>query len=239
MHHRLMNNAQLPARSVIRGLGRLSFLPAVLGCLPSMLAACAAPGPPTSGASASTAAVSPSTPASSDNTAGVTSPGGGSQPGPSWKTTIGRSTSIGPPSAEAPGHGSPGAATQALADGLNSGKLSNACPYFEPSFQSQCQQSASSSNSTNGGTYQNFALGYAAIDGARALVGSTGTFCQPGATPQCVSNTDPAAIFDTGKPFPVLWSETFASARSSTNAYSLVPCVRIGRRWYVAAPGSA
>ncbi|MGO8961036.1 MAG: hypothetical protein ACLQFR_27245 [Streptosporangiaceae bacterium] len=233
-----MNNAQLPADAAIRRPARLPFVPAVLGCLASLLAGCAASGPSTSAASLSKAAVSPSTPASSDNTAGATSTGGGSQPGLGWKTTIGRGVSIVPPSPKAAGHGSPGAATQGLADGLNSGKLSHACPYFEPSFQSQCQQRASPSNATNGAVYKNFALGYVVTDGARALVGSTGIFCQPGATPECVSNTDPAAIFDTGKTFPVLWSETFSTAQSSTNAYSLVPCVRIGRRWYVAAPAS-
>lgn len=82
------------------------------------------------------------------------------------------------------------------------------------------------------GTVGNFALGYVAVDGNEALVGSTGTSCSPDATPTCESNTDPAAIFSQAKPFPQLWAESVAADLSTTNSYQLLPCVKVGNKWY-------
>jgi hypothetical protein len=77
----------------------------------------------------------------------------------------------------------------------------------------------------------NFALGYTAIDGGRALVGTTGTFCSPEATPKCITNDDPVAVLSSGKSFSTLWNETI----HSTGGYSLVPCIKVGGKWYLDA----
>ena len=50
-------------------------------------------------------------------------------------------------------------------------------------------------------TVKNFAIGYIAVDGKQALVGSTGIFCVPDEKPRCVPNHDPAAILASGKSF--------------------------------------
>ncbi len=85
---------------------------------------------------------------------------------------------------------------------------------------------------------RNFALGYVAIDGNEALVGSTGTSCSPDAKPTCESNDDPAAIFTEAKPFPELWTESVAATLSTTNSYQLIPCVKVGNKWYVYDPAA-
>ena len=86
------------------------------------------------------------------------------------------------------------------------------------------------------GTTTGFSLGYVAVDGDRALVGFTGTVCQPGQHPECVTNRDPAAIFSTAKPFATLWTESIASANSPILSYALTPCMRISGRWYLYSP---
>ncbi len=88
-------------------------------------------------------------------------------------------------------------------------------------------------------TFRKFALGYVAVDGNEALVGVTATLCVPNETPACTSNDDPAAIFSEAKPFPELWTESVASDISTTtsNSYSLAPCVKVGTQWYVYNPG--
>ena len=224
------------SRLVLRCLrGRVSWLPVALLCATMVTAGCGGSMPVTQPAATSPPAGSLGTPAAGGNTDGTTSSGSTSWQGTGWKTSIGIGVSISPPAPASPGHRSPGAAVQGLADAVNSGHLSAACPFFPPRSQSQCMQATSTSNATDG-DYKNFALGYVVIDGTRALVGSTGTFCQPGDTPECVTNTNPAALLDSGQGFTVMWTETLASANTGGNAYTLVPCIKIGTRWYVEVP---
>ena len=68
--------------------------------------------------------------------------------------------------------------------------------------------------------FKNLATTYTAIDGDKALVGSTGSVCDPSATPKCTTNTDPAAIFDSGKSFATLWNE---AVNSKNNSYGSPP----------------
>jgi hypothetical protein len=111
------------------------------------------------------------------------------------------------------------------------------CPYFPPSTQAQCRKDLTGAQADDGVTYKRFALGYIAIDGTKALVGSTGTFCAAAQTPQCASNDNAAAIFDTAEPFATLWAQALAAdSLSAQNSYSLAPCVRIGSKWYVWNP---
>ncbi len=73
-------------------------------------------------------------------------------------------------------------------------------------------------------------LGYTVINGTKALVGTTGKFCQPGHSPECFTNTDPAAVFSTGKDFWSLWTAAVAAGSST---YLPTPCVEIGGKWYI------
>jgi hypothetical protein len=135
------------------------------------------------------------------------------------------------------GHESPGAAFQGEISALSAGKPAGACPYFPPSAQAQCRKALADAPDGSGVTYKDFALGYVAIDGTKALVGSTGTFCAAAQTPQCGSNYNAAAIFDTAKPFAVLWAQALAAdSLSAQNSYSLAPCVKIGSKWYNWSP---
>jgi hypothetical protein len=90
------------------------------------------------------------------------------------------------------------------------------------------------------GTVRNFKLGYvveqASAGNAEALVGNTGTNCVPGKKPECLTNNDPAAVFDGNtKPFAALWKAQIAannSMKGTGNTYSLNPCVEINGKWY-------
>ena len=146
------------------------------------------------------------------------------------------------PAAAAPGHDSPGAAMDGYVSALNARTLTRACRYFPPSAQAACRaEMAMARSGSSLPTIRDFALGYVAVDGDRALVGATGTFCLPDQTPACSSNDDPAAIFSAGKPFSELWAESVAAdnATTTTNSYSLAPCVEVGNKWYIynAGPG--
>jgi hypothetical protein len=113
------------------------------------------------------------------------------------------------------------------------------CPYFEPSFQAGCRTNLADAGPGSVATFKHFELGYQAIDGDRALVGVTGTECDPTAKPKCTSNHNPAAIFSSSKPFARLWAETVAAYNSTVNSYSLGLCIKIAGSWYdYVPPGS-
>ncbi len=137
------------------------------------------------------------------------------------------------PAAAAPGYDSPEAAVQGEEAATTP---ATGCSYYPPSDQASCLQLVAEIPAGSGGTVQNFALGYVAVDGSKALVGSTGTSCSPNATPTCSSNTDPAAIFSEAEPFSVLWAESVAASLSTTNSYQLIPCVEVGGNWYIYWP---
>jgi hypothetical protein len=152
---------------------------------------------------------------------------------PAWIKHLGGSVAVGIPGATAAGHTSPGAAVMGEVNALNSGHAVRACSYFPPATQASCRSHLAGAPPSAMPTVKNFVLGYVAIDGRKALVGSTGRFCVPGDSPTCTSNTNPAAILDSGKTFGALWRESVAASNSNQNTYSLAPCIRIGRRWYV------
>ena len=87
-------------------------------------------------------------------------------------------------------------------------------------------------------TIKNAAIGYAAIDGDEALVGTTGTFCAHPQNPRCYSNSNPAAILSDGKPFGTLWSDQVKGG-ASNDVYQLAGCVKVGGRWYLYEPSEA
>jgi hypothetical protein len=152
---------------------------------------------------------------------------------PKWAEGLGAGVVVFGPAKATPGTSSPGAAVQGEVDALNSGNLAGTCPFFEPSFQSECQTTLDTAPAGSAPTIQHFALGYVVVDGNEALVGSTGTFCSSQDTPRCSTNADPAAIFSTAKPFATLWSEALVAANTQSNSYSLAPCLDVDGRWYV------
>jgi hypothetical protein len=122
---------------------------------------------------------------------------------------------------------------------LDAKKYTTMCSYLPPSDQSKCRTLFGSvSPSLLAGKMpfaKNDGLGYVAIDGTEALIGTTGEYCAPGQTPECFTSNDPAAILNSGKSFSALWKAAIAetSNPSSANVYTLFPCLEVGGKWYV------
>jgi hypothetical protein len=144
------------------------------------------------------------------------------------------------PQSQTAGNGSPGGVATAYTAAINAGKLSVLCQLVEPSVQATCRQALSgSSNDSSGEQFKNIVLGYVVIDGNQALVGMTGTFCNTHNTPACSTNTDPSAIFSSGKPFATLFSQELDSSNNADNsAYSLFPTIKVGSDWYLDVPAA-
>ena len=170
--------------------------------------------------SASSGAPSPSAPASASTQ-------------PAWAGALGAGVVVTAPAVVQPGADSPGAAVLGYVDALNAGSLTESCMYVPPSAQASCQAGVAGISASDAPTVENFVLGYVAVDGDEALVGSTGTFCAPHQTPPCVTNEDPAAIFSAAESFPDLWTASIAAGESTTNSYSLIPCVEVDGAWYI------
>lgn len=85
-----------------------------------------------------------------------------------------------------------------------------------------------------GDTYNGFAVGYTLIDGHQALVGATGQLCVLTQAQTCVSNSDPAAILDSGRSFTALWTQ---AVHAAFDAYSPIPCVQVNGTWYLDTAG--
>jgi len=164
----------------------------------------------------------------------VAASGCGSGSGPSWAPALGPDVTVTAPARVAPGHGSPGAAIAGLFAAISARRYAAACGYVEPAGQAACR--ASEAEPASQQSARNAAIGYVAVHGDQALVGSTGTFCVPAERPRCFTNTDPAALLSGGKSFGTLWAQ--ADRATSSNVYKLAPCVKIGGRWYLHLPSS-
>jgi hypothetical protein len=140
------------------------------------------------------------------------------------------------PQSVAPGHGSPGAAVAGEIAALDAKNFAGACEYLDPTAVAQCKSETSQVAAKELPYAKNAAIGYVAIDGNKALVGTTGKYCSPADSPECFTNTDPAAIFSSGKSFSQQWSA--ANASSPSNAYSLAPCIEINGKWYIDSTSS-
>jgi hypothetical protein len=129
--------------------------------------------------------------------------------------------------------GSPGAVLTSAIAAIEAGSYAKICGYLQPSQQSKCNSTLGSAQAsavaTAMPTFKNLSVSYTATDGTRALVGLTGTICSPDQKPSCVTNNDAAAIFDSGKTFSELWSE---SVTATSNAYSLTPMIEVSGKWY-------
>jgi hypothetical protein len=182
------------------------------------------------------ASANPMTPSALGASKAAPSPSLSSDAG--WAKTLGAGVVVVPPEHTAAGHGSPGAALQGFVSALDNRQLKLWCSYYEPSFQASCRSNAAGYVAANKPAFKNFALGYVAIDGNRALVGSTGTDCLATGKPKCSSNHNPAAIFATGLTFKALWAKTVTAYSSTANVYSLDLSVKIGGSWYNYVPSS-
>jgi len=166
------------------------------------------------------------------------SSGSGPAPESSWASSLGSGVTVQAPAQVSAGTGSPGAAVEGVLTAVGSGQYAQECNYVEPSEQATCKTGAAAFNASDSPSFKNVKIGYVTTDAAKALVGATGTFCVPNANPECYTNNDPSAIFRTGKSFSALWTQTNSSSSSSSNAYSLVPCVEVSGHWYVYSPSS-
>jgi hypothetical protein len=155
---------------------------------------------------------------------------------PSWVPDLGPGVTVVAPAQVTPGHESPGAAIAALFAAISARQYLAICDYVEPRVQAACRSAEARAAPDSQQSARNAAIGYVAIRGDQALVGSTGMFCVPAKTRRCFTNSDPAAIFSGGKSFGALWAQ--ANRASSQNVYMLAPCVKVGGRWYLHEPSS-
>jgi hypothetical protein len=152
---------------------------------------------------------------------------------PEWVTALGSGVTVTGPEQVAPGHGSPDAALTGLMAALSSKDPAAFCDYIFVGPAVRCKVQSSQDERTHLPYGVSFKTGYVAISGTRALVGFTGKICSPGTTPECLTNTDPAAIFSTGNTFAALWTLTVNPNFGGTSSYTLLPCVKVGGKWYV------
>lgn len=160
---------------------------------------------------------------------------------PAWAAALGPGVTVTGSSTATAGDGSPAGVFLSLLKVVKTGNFSQMCASYEPSVQAKCKSTVGSIPAAEAKkalpTYKNIVPSYTASDGAKALVGSTGTACQPHSTPACSSNTKPAAIFDSGKSFSALWKEAVIANNSSQNTYSLIPFIKVNGTWYLYANG--
>ena len=105
------------------------------------------------------------------------------------------------PQPESPGYGWPGQAVAGDLAELKAKNLLGTCSYMDPRTLATCKSQASqvpAGDSSELPYFTNAAIGYSAIDGAEALVGWTGTFCRPGQTPECLTNSNVQSALERG-----------------------------------------
>ena len=153
---------------------------------------------------------------------------------PAWAAALGPGVTVLAPAPVTAGWSTPGAPVVGFVRAEPTRSPAKLCHYIAlpPPYQGKCVAIV---GQALGGyqTMKNFAIGYVAIHGTEALVGTTYSACFLQGTPKCVTNTNPAAIFSSRKTFKVLWAETLVSSNSPSNVYTLANCKRIGSKWYV------
>ncbi len=158
-----------------------------------------------------------------------------------WTAALGPGVTVTGPGQAAPGHGSPGAALAGYLAALSANDSATACGYLDPAAVVACSELPGQSARNRLPYGVSFATGYVAVDGTRALVGFTGKICWPGATPlgnatpECIANANPAAIFSARDTFAALWTRRTDASAADAFSYALVRCVESGGKWYVGA----
>jgi len=182
------------------------------------------------GSSSSSAASAPASGSPTASTSPIASTSASGQP--SWAASLGAGVTVTSPQAFSPGNDSPGAAVQGELSALASKKPTTLCDYQQPSAQARCKAGIGQVPADQLPFASNTAIGWVAIQGTKALVGTTGKYCTPGQAPECFTNSDPAAVFASAKAFSQLWAD---AAKSPANSYSLAPCVQVAGKWYIYA----
>jgi hypothetical protein len=152
---------------------------------------------------------------------------------PAWAKSLGPGVTVTSSSTAKAGDGSPAGVFLSLMTNMRAGNFSRMCAFYEPSIQSKCESETKSMSAAEFKsvipTFKDIVPSYTAFDGDKALAGYTGAICQVGS---CTTNTNPAALFDSGKSFSTLWQEEIANSNSNQNAYSLFHLIRINGTWY-------
>lgn len=155
---------------------------------------------------------------------------------PAWAKSLGSGVTVTGSSTAKAGDGSPAGVFLSLLKDVRAGNVSRMCAFYEPSIQSECKSQIGSMPAAElksfMPTYKDLVPSYTAFDGDKALLGFTGTACSPGSTSSCTTNTNPAALFDSGKSFSTLWQAATADSNSNQSAYSLGPLIRVNGTWY-------
>lgn len=151
---------------------------------------------------------------------------------PSWAASLGSGVTVVPPGTASPGNDSPDGVMIGVITAITTGHLTDFCKYEQPALQSSCNAGMSQVTAAKVKdqlpTFKNVKLAYTVIDRDKALIGLTGRICAKGKT-QCFSNSDPAKLFKSGKPFGELWTE---AVKAPPNVYSLSPAIKINGKWY-------
>lgn len=160
---------------------------------------------------------------------------------PPWVTSLGPGVTVTDSSGATPGDGSPAGVVLTVVKDMQTGNYSASCDTFPPPEQPACKSEFDSATAAELRhvipTFKNFTPTYTAIKGDQALIGNIGTDCEPYAKPECVTNTDAAAIFDSGQPFANLWKGATAPHPIDKNAYALNAMVRKNGIWYAYSSG--
>jgi hypothetical protein len=157
---------------------------------------------------------------------------------PAWAASLGPGvTIIGPGTQPATGTTSPGGVVESVTASSNSGHLAQSCAYVQPAVQAKC--SAATGSLPPISIEDRLTLGYIAVKGTQALVGTVGSDCESDAHPKCITNQNPAKLFSSGHNFQSLYTSAVASESSPIHKYSLITCVKVASQWYVYQPPSA
>jgi hypothetical protein len=221
------------------GMGNhMSVRNGLVACGIAVLVAAGAAACGSSGGAASTGAAS----TGGGSNGGASSAGGsGTSAGsslPSWAKSLGAGVQVIAPGATAAGNSTPADVVTGLVDAIKAKNYPGICQYYEPSQQASCKSDLSQATAAELGTaLADFATvkpTYTVIDGSQALVGATGTVCDQ-SDGKCSTNSDPAAILDSGKPFSQLWQ---TAVNSTGDAYQPIPVVKVNGQWYGESSGS-
>jgi hypothetical protein len=154
---------------------------------------------------------------------------------PAWAAGLGSGVTLDNPTSS-PAAGTPQAVVSAFIKALVSAEPGGACAYAAPSSLEYCRGVAevyAQQNVTF--SFNSWQLGYTALSGTEALVGSVYTsFCVNAGSTCARDVTDPKAVFSSGKSFASLWSEATASTSSSAPpTFTPEPCTEVNGKWYV------
>ena len=199
----------------------------------ALLAGCAAGA--TQGTVASSQAATPAG-SVARGAASQAASGGAASGLPAWADGLGSGVTLDNPTSS-PAAGNPQAVVSSFIRALVSAEPGSACVYAAPSSQEYCREVSefyAQQNVTF--SFNSWQLGYTALSGTEALVGSVYTsFCVQGGAQTCAQDvTDPKAVFSSGKSFASLWSGALSATSSSAPpTFTPEPCTEVNGKWYV------